>query len=792
MRLLFYIVAAAYPVLVFFCLVVLNIPLRFFALFVILAGILYFLSAAFQKKKEKNSSRPMFTLGGAILLSAGGILGFLTNSPFFLKLYPVLLSLGLLCLFGTTLFSPPSMIFRFALLQDKSIKGSLREGRVQAYCRKVTLIWCGFFILNGGIALITVFSGSSAAWSIYNGGISYTLMGILFAGEFLIRRRVNRNMPRAVPLSRLSPASRPGNAVLCYEGSYEQGIYKTWGDFLDDTAALRSAINAKGNTPWVLHCEDCWYFLAAFTALLQCGREIRLTANISPLYLAEIRRDGAAFITDQEGFEDSLHIPSLLTKAAGEAGIAEGVGTPGGDVPAINADETVILIYTSGTTGTPKAVRQRLREFENDNAFALSKWGEEIIPRKFCSTVSQHHIYGLLFSILLPFTAGVPFRRRRIEHPEEFETLVNDSCMIITVPAFLKRAVEGGSAGAFRLKNPWIFTSGGVLPRQVAEMTGELFGFWPVEIYGSTETSGIAWRRSKDGPEWIPFDDVKIRKNEEGCLVIQSPYIRDPAEFVTGDLVDILEDGRFFLRGRADSIVKIEEKRISLPEVENRLLSSGLLSDVCVIALSGRRQYLAAALVLNVKGKEKFRDCEKRRINRYFREYLEQYFEGVVLPKKWRYLQALPLDRQGKKKKAEVEALFASIPPEEIRKEPAVFLPQGVVLRREVENSSGVVVVELFFPPDCGYFEGHFPSCPLLPGVAQFEIALRTAARYFGTSLYVSRAGRIKFSAPIRPGAVVLLELRHTPDEGILSFKMTESGGGTLYSAGTFILGKVS
>jgi 3-hydroxymyristoyl/3-hydroxydecanoyl-(acyl carrier protein) dehydratase len=98
--------------------------------------------------------------------------------------------------------------------------------------------------------------------------------------------------------------------------------------------------------------------------------------------------------------------------------------------------------------------------------------------------------------------------------------------------------------------------------------------------------------------------------------------------------------------------------------------------------------------------------------------------------------------------------------------------------------------VELFIPPGCGYFEGHFPGCPLLPGVAQFEIALRTAARYFGTSLSVSRAGRIKFSAPIRPGAVVLLELRHTPDEGILSFKMTAPGGGTAYSSGTFILGK--
>jgi 3-hydroxymyristoyl/3-hydroxydecanoyl-(acyl carrier protein) dehydratase len=117
---------------------------------------------------------------------------------------------------------------------------------------------------------------------------------------------------------------------------------------------------------------------------------------------------------------------------------------------------------------------------------------------------------------------------------------------------------------------------------------------------------------------------------------------------------------------------------------------------------------------------------------------------------------------------------------------------RGVVLRRELENSGDAVVVELFFPPDCGYFEGHFPGCPLLPGVAQFEIVLRTAARYFGTSLYVSKFKRIKFSALIRPGTVVLLELRHSSEQGILSFKMADPGGGIIYSIGSLVLGKES
>ena len=299
-----------------------------------------------------------------------------------------------------------------------------------------------------------------------------------------------------------------------------------------------------------------------------------------------------------------------------------------------------------------------MTEFESDNAFVLSKWGEEFFSRKLVTIVSQHHIYGFLFGISLPFAAGVPFRRKRIEFPEEFEALDDEQYMIIAVPAFLKRTVD--ILDSIPLKNPWIFTSGGVLTPEVAKRTDEVFGFWPVEVYGSTETSGIAYRQSKNGLEWTPFDNAKIWKGEDGCLRIISPYIKNPDGFATADLADILSDGRFLLKGRADSIVKIEEKRISLTEVENRILQSGLASDVKVIALEDKRQYLAAAVVLNDEGKKKFALQRKFVVNQYFRSYLAQFFEGVVLPRRWRFVDALPTDVQGKKHKEEIKALFAA------------------------------------------------------------------------------------------------------------------------------------
>jgi acyl-coenzyme A synthetase/AMP-(fatty) acid ligase/3-hydroxymyristoyl/3-hydroxydecanoyl-(acyl carrier protein) dehydratase len=747
-------------------------------------------------------------------------------------MYPVLINALLLCAFGFTLFFPPPMAFRLALLQDKTIGGSLAEKRIAEYCRKVTLVWCVFFILNGGMALRTVFFASDRFWSVYNGGLSYILMGLIFAGEFVVRKMADKKMPKAIPLSQFCGTSRSPAAVLCYEETWQAGKYKTWGDFLEDTARLRRVIAAEGSPKWILHTEDYWYFLVAFTSLLQCGKQVLLSANVSPAYIAEIRDRETAFLTDiefppaqpagrGEGLPpaqvpgDVLFIPRLLA----DARAAETPPVPGGnseerseEIPRINADETVIIMYTSGSTGRPKAVRQRLTEFETDNRFILSKWGEEWLARKVCSTVSQHHIYGLLFSVLLPFTAGVPFRRRRIDFPEELERFTDGSYMIITVPAFLKRAVEVKSLERegpriFPLRSPWIFTSGGVLSPEIAEKTGEIFGFWPVEVYGSTETSGIAWRQSKDGLEWTPFDNAEIRKNEAGCLVVRSPYIKDPAGFATGDLVDIHQDGRFILMGRADSIVKIEEKRISLPELENRLMSSGLVADLCVVAMEDRRQYLAAALVLNGAGQEKFRGREKHEINRYFREYLLQFFENTLLPKKWRYLDSLPTDSLGKKKKEEIQALFSpkgGTPKPEGETPPALSpgtaggggsppagagFPgrHGIPDEKVLERGDGVLVLEVLIPPECDYFDGHFPAIKVLPAIAQFELVIRLASRYLGTGIHVAKINRIKFSNLIRPGAVLHIKLTLKPPSGAILFVITSPGGRDVYSTGSIL-----
>ena len=663
LKALFYVIAAVYPILVFTLLVVFKVETKILSLCIIALAAAFFLSATGSKKtSDKKGALDWKPLLSSVLFLAAGLFCFITGKDIFLKLYSVVISATLLVVFGSTLFLKPNIIFRFATLADKSIVGSSYENQVKLYCRNVTIVWCCFFILNGTASFLTSFADklfglseedARKVWAVYNGGISYVLMGLLFVVEFIIRKLVDAKMIKAYPISKFNADSRKDDYIMCYEDTWSGGSYKTWKDFLIDTAKMRIYIEENGADEFILHCEDYWYFLCTFVALLQCQKAAYLTQNITPSFMADVRKPGMVFLTDQKSeIDDAKSIQKIIEESK----------TPSVEFyrncPHIDAETTRIFLFTSGSTGKPKAVAQRMKEFEEDNAFIISKWAREFTERKLITTVSQHHIYGFLFGISLPFTLGTPFRRNRIEFPEEFEKLTDESYILIATPAFLKRTVE--VEDSLTMKNVWIFTSGGAVSPELAVQTEKVFGFCPLEVYGSTETSGIAYRQQKkDQLVWTPFDNAKIWLGDDGCLRIISPYIKNPEGFATADLAEIFEDGRFLLKGRSDSIVKIEEKRISMTEVENRLLETGLIEDIKVVALSNDvRQFLAAAVVLNEKGREQFKDTEKFLINRYFHDFLMKYFENVVIPKKWRFMDKLPVDVQGKKHKLEIMALF--------------------------------------------------------------------------------------------------------------------------------------
>lgn len=102
-----------------------------------------------------------------------------------LLFYPVAVNLVMLSVFAGSLFTRMPLVERLARLREPDL-----PERAVRYTRRVTQVWCAFFIVNGTIALITALHGDMRLWTAWNGMIAYLLMGTLMAGEWLVRCRV--------------------------------------------------------------------------------------------------------------------------------------------------------------------------------------------------------------------------------------------------------------------------------------------------------------------------------------------------------------------------------------------------------------------------------------------------------------------------------------------------------------------------------------------------------------------------------------------------------------------------
>jgi uncharacterized membrane protein len=121
-----------------------------------------------------------------VLVALLGLAALLRQSSLSLLYYPVLVNLMFFLIFAASLRQKQSLIERLA----RRLEPDLPASGVR-YTRRVTQVWCLFFVLNGAIAWWSIGAGE-AVWALYNGCIAYILMGLMFAGEWLIRRRVRR------------------------------------------------------------------------------------------------------------------------------------------------------------------------------------------------------------------------------------------------------------------------------------------------------------------------------------------------------------------------------------------------------------------------------------------------------------------------------------------------------------------------------------------------------------------------------------------------------------------------
>ncbi|HBS7001607.1 hypothetical protein U4Q67_00190 [Klebsiella pneumoniae] len=139
----------------------------------------------FRQTRRQAGSLRVVTQVAAVAGIALCVASYLLKTHQLLLFYPVVVNGVMLAVFGGSLWTSMPIVERLARLREPA----LPESAVR-YTRRVTQIWCAFFIGNGGIALLTALHGDMALWTVWNGMIAYLLMGALMAGEWLVRRQV--------------------------------------------------------------------------------------------------------------------------------------------------------------------------------------------------------------------------------------------------------------------------------------------------------------------------------------------------------------------------------------------------------------------------------------------------------------------------------------------------------------------------------------------------------------------------------------------------------------------------
>ena len=426
-----------------------------------------------------------------------------------------------------------------------------------------------------------------------------------------------------------------------------------------------------------------------------------------------------------------------------------------------------VTFLTSGSTSVPKKIVKTFESLASEVAYHRKRTMQAALADSptFLSTIEPDHMYGMLWRVMLPRASGCTVDPEIILTPESLIAKMRDAkhVILVTTPSFLERFCAYSDQYDVPGNCIEIVTSGALLTADVSLAAKRVFGVVPIEIFGSTETGGVAWRRqdaaATGGFDWTVFDPVKVDVDAEGRLTVDSPF-SFAKEFHMGDGVELSPDKRRFrLLGRLDRLVKIAEQRVSLPEMEEKIRALPEVREAALVKLDGTHgPFLGAVVVLdfgnilkNGRCKIENEEClRKRKLALELRQKLLSVFPKGTVPKKYRFVHELPRNAQGKVLASELARLF-----EARFQEPFVF--------NELRSGNGWEA-DMVFDPDAAYFEGHFPGFPIFAGVVQLGMAHHFAEQLLKRQIVLKTVKKMKFTGVVRPGEVIHLSLAANVD----------------------------
>jgi len=413
------------------------------------------------------------------------------------------------------------------------------------------------------------------------------------------------------------------------------GEIQTSARLCSDIAAARKLI-PESDGELLVTCKGHYEFSVALLAAWLSGRQVVLPPSLHAASLNRIRERHTIVAEMADGFLAGC--PDSLPDHAGAFELQ------------LDSSAEALTIYTSGSTGESKPVHKSIGNLFSE-ADTLKRT-LNLPDRPLLASVPPYHLYGLTFSILLPWVLGVPMVDECPLHADEVLEAIErtGAGILITVPVHLRALQEHGAA----CRDVAVISSAGRLDAEIAANWKEKCGREIIEIYGSSETGIIAHRQQIDSSVWMPFPEVRIDRSDAGLLQVSSPFIHhgEGHLFSTQDMVALEGEG-FELLGRSDSIIKIAGRRVSLVTVEEALRQCDGVVDAAVVAVPVQGHIRDMAIWAAVATGDAAGVTP-----RTIRTQLSSQLDSIKIPRRIVAVRELPREENGKLRRERLMSLF--------------------------------------------------------------------------------------------------------------------------------------
>jgi len=308
-----------------------------------------------------------------------------------------------------------------------------------------------------------------------------------------------------------------------------------------------------------------------------------------------------------------------------------------------------MMFFTSGSTGNPVGALKTKKHLEEE-VEVLTKLFEKREIKKVILTVPFIHIYGMLFGLLYPLLNDIDIVLKEHFLPNDLLNLIDENSLVVTTPLYIK-ALNKISEKKDLSKATFV-SSTGPLDSQNAKEFSEKFNTDVMQIFGSTETGGIAYKLN-DETLWNPMPKVEIQTNEQNELKVLSPFVSTTIyENSFKDINGVMqtfdyiekENEKFKLVGRSSQILKIAGKRYSTIQIENILEDEDEINKALVFVSSDNDSLRGEVLDITLESSKEFTTREIKKI-------LQSKLSNLKFSLSLKHVDKIPTSSVGKKLK---------------------------------------------------------------------------------------------------------------------------------------------